>query len=945
MKQRHEAEIPVAEERQWDRVTDLFDLLLGGASLTDVLATESEPEIRKCVEHLWRHHLSAGEEDFLGGAMSFEILPMFRPGQVLLQRFEIEKLLGTGGMGEVYLALDRRMEERVALKTIARLLAPSPSIRRRILAEVQNARRVTHPNVCRIHELFDEGEIVFFTMEYISGRLLPEALDELANPGHAKTLVKQMAEGLRAAHRTGVVHGDFKPANVMVVEGDVPRAIIMDFGLARALDRATSASDATLSVQAGTVDYMAPELQTGASPTVRSDIFAFGKVAQELLPQGRIWNKCTKSLPEERPQSLDPVIRHLGASPTRRYWIAGAAVASAAAIRYMTFSPGPSRIPQLENARILVNGFQALTEQIPGVRLARSLFLTALRQSTRLRAIGDEDVLPVLRRLKPDAGLPIGGKLLSDLLSQLRAAFVIDGDLHQTGGRYTLDLRLLNAGDQKVVAVEAFRDMPGVAAVAQQAALWLRKSAGESDQSLAIHPVAVTQYTSGVPEALQKYYDAMERFAVADVGQAVPLLREAIRLDPNFAQAHSQLAMCINSYGRFDESYEEIERAIQLAGKLPDRERAWIETNYANLTEDPVKMVACGQHTLADYPDEPRSYRVLARVYVRAGDPEEAIELNRKAVEELSPDDPLLRNEWVVNLCEVGRFAEALQIFEARQDMAAKRPYILRGKGLALMGLGRYAEAAEAFEQIPGGYSKWIQAARILNGELESAIVSLEEESARANSRGSVDDRHLTNEFLCGLCVIVDRRDKAVRHLENMVDMPTFPLLSRALDSAAFWASRLGHRAVLEEANRRLSVIAAKWPNTHTIAMREHAEALLLHAQHGSPAAEDLLVKSASCHTALLTKFDLGELYASTGRHEAAETYWSQFEARRGSVLARMFPGLLPLAWLNRALSARARFRNAEARQHSQKVLDLWAQKNPGLPIVRAARDVVRTSF
>ena len=315
------------DEARWDRVTALFDELLAGADADEVLMREPDEEIRSEARDLWEQHARGENEKFLGNSMPFEVLPVFEPGDKLLNRFRIERMIGSGGMGEVYLAFDERIEERVAIKTIARLLAHSPSIRRRIAAEVQNARRVTHPNVCRIHEIFDDGGTVFFSMELVDGRLLSEILATPLPRVVARTLIRQIAEGLHTAHKTGVVHGDLKPSNIMVSEGAEVRAVLMDFGLARAADPAATTGRPDLSMQAGTRDYMAPELHSGSAPSIRSDIYAFGKVANALLPKERMWEDCLRPHPEERLGSLDPVIQRLAAQSTRRYWVSGAALA------------------------------------------------------------------------------------------------------------------------------------------------------------------------------------------------------------------------------------------------------------------------------------------------------------------------------------------------------------------------------------------------------------------------------------------------------------------------------------------------------------------------------------------------------------------------------------------------------------------------------------------
>lgn len=928
----------MTDETRWDRVTALFDRLLGGEDTAAVLQSEPDDEIRKAALDLWSHHVLASQERFLGDALSFEVRHTFRPGQILVNRFQIEKMLGSGGMGEVYLAWDRRMDERVAVKTIARLLAPSPSLRHRIVAEVQSARRVTHPNVCRIHELFEDGETVFFSMEYLPGVMLHDLNSGALSQAQARALVRQLAEGLYAAHQTGVVHGDFKPANVMVLGGDKPRAVIMDFGLARALDRVVSPMNQGLSIRAGTVDYMAPELHGGGQPTVRSDIFAFGKVAAGLLPGERIWADCTRPRAEDRLASLEPVIRRLEPRQTRRLWIAGSVAMAAGGLVYALRPDAPRGVLLPDGMRVLVNRFQAAAGRLPGARLARALLLTALRQSPRIRPVADQDLLPALRRLQVASNLPVSGQPLRDLLAQLRATFWIDADLQEAGERTSLHLRVMRSADQQMVAQAAFRDVPGIAAVAQQAALWLRTAAGESPQSLAANPVTVTSYTSRVPEALEKYYDAMEHYAVAEMAEAVPLLEEAVRLDPGFAQARSMLGVTLNASGRFEEAFSEVQRAMQLANGLPERERAWIETNYFMFCEDPVKMVEAARRNVAYYPDEPRYYNILARYLCRSGNPESSIPYNRKSLE-LAPDDGLSRADLIYDLAESGLFAEALAEFQGALSRGTQNDWIYEAGGLAYLGLERYAEAFDAFARVPSPRDRGLdqQGVRILQGDLESARVALEER--RAGATGVVD-AHRNDEFLCGLYFLNDQPDLARRHLHEMVNLPPYPAMARRLDCTLFWAARLGDDEILSQTASQVSGIAGRWPNLFTRAVALHAQGLVSWRRGAWDEAEQALVGSAGSAFSIWTLFDLADFYGSRLKPSLAEDYWRKLDAHRGTILERWFPGALIMAWLNRARAASAGNNRQTARTYSEKVLDHWSRSNPGLSVVRTATTI-----
>ncbi len=916
----------------------LFDRLLAGETLERVVASEGDGEIREAARNLWIHHGMAARENFLGDALDFEVLPVFVPGHVLVNRFRIERKLGSGGMGEVYLASDNRMEERVAIKTIPRLLAPSPPIRRRFVSEVQNARRVTHPNICRIHELFEDGETVFFSMEYLQGPLLSEMLAEQSfRPDRARLIVRQLAEGLHSAHQKGVVHGDFKPGNVIVISGPPERPVIMDFGLARALDRAAAGAEVQLSLRAGSVDFMAPELHTGAAPSVRSDIYAFGKVAQALLPNERMWGDCTRPAPRDRPHTLAPIIRRLEPSHTRRYLITGIGLASAGAAGY-SLLPFRRKIFTLPyRARLLINGFRAAAGELSGATLARSILITALRQSPQMNPIADQELMRVLRRLKDNANLPIAGRLLLDLLAQLRAAFWLDAEMRRAGSRYSLDLRVLRSSDREVVAEFTFRDVPGLGALAQQAALWLRRAAGESGPSIASSSAAVSSYTSRVPEALEKYYDGMDHYAVAEMELARPLFEEAVRLDPQFAQAHSMLGMTLNPARRCQEAFEEAEIAYRLAGNLPPRERGWIAANYYSLTNDPERILASARANVDYFPDDPRFHRNLGQSLWRVGDTEGAVTEHRRALD-LAPGDDLHEMDYIDSLTAAGRFDEALKEFQIATGRGVRNRWIYISGGSALMGLERYEEAIAAFGMEPEDRSKYFDmaGARVMLGDLEGALAAVTE--LGGGSHNAVET-HRTNEFLCGLYYLMDRPREAQPLVRRMADLPVCPPMARFLDCTAFWAFHVGDDAALAMVQERMNEIVLRWPgNAYTEAVAEHAGSLKAW-RAGSLSGGAVLEAVCGKAYSIWTVFNCAE-YLTRGNPKLAEQYWARADAHRGDILELWFPGLLLMLWMGRAAAAQERGDRRAAAMYSKKVLDHWSRSNPGLRVTLAARAI-----
>ena len=209
----------------------------------------------------------------------------FEPGTRLAGRYRIVGLLGRGGMGEVYRADDLKLGQAVALKFLPPAMAADGATLARFHREVRVARRISHPNVCRV---FDIGEVDgqhFLSMEYIDGEDLSSLIRRIGRLPADKAIdvAKQLCAGLAAAHETGVLHRDLKPANVMI-DGR-GRARLTDFGLAGFESELRGAD-----VSAGTPSYMAPEQLDGREVTARSDVYALGLLLHEMFTGQRVWS-------------------------------------------------------------------------------------------------------------------------------------------------------------------------------------------------------------------------------------------------------------------------------------------------------------------------------------------------------------------------------------------------------------------------------------------------------------------------------------------------------------------------------------------------------------------------------------------------------------------------------------------------------------------------------
>src|SRR5215472_3915326 len=205
---------------------------------------------------------------------------LLQPGDLIGGRYEILQLLGEGGMGAVYKALDREVERTVALKLIRPELASNPAILARFKQELLTAHQVTHKNVIRIYDLAEADGVKFITMEFVEGSDLRQLLRDRGKfqPEEAVITIRQVCMALEAAHTAGIIHRDLKPQNIM--QDKSGRILVMDFGLARSVESEGMTQSGAL---LGTIEYMSPEQAMGKKLDQRSDLFAVGLIFYELL--------------------------------------------------------------------------------------------------------------------------------------------------------------------------------------------------------------------------------------------------------------------------------------------------------------------------------------------------------------------------------------------------------------------------------------------------------------------------------------------------------------------------------------------------------------------------------------------------------------------------------------------------------------------------------------
>ncbi|HEV8149207.1 MAG TPA: serine/threonine-protein kinase [Gemmatimonadales bacterium] len=242
-------------------------------------------------------------------------------GQLVGERYQVERRLGAGGMGEVYLARHVLMGRPCALKVMTQELSQDPDAVSRFNREASSASKISHPNVCTVYDFgLTADDLVYLAMEYIEGRTLSEILDA-SGPlplARAAALIAQCAAGLFAAHELGIVHRDLKPDNIMVLsgkEGEVAK--LVDFGIAKAVAGDSSQRLTRTGFMVGTPEYMSPEQLSGDPVGIRSDQYSLALVFYRMLT-GRLPFEGT-SLQETLVKRLTTPPRPLAISRPGRY--------------------------------------------------------------------------------------------------------------------------------------------------------------------------------------------------------------------------------------------------------------------------------------------------------------------------------------------------------------------------------------------------------------------------------------------------------------------------------------------------------------------------------------------------------------------------------------------------------------------------------------------------
>jgi eukaryotic-like serine/threonine-protein kinase len=615
---------------------------------------------------------------------SHGVEPVFADGQVIADRYVIERYLSEGGMGEVYEGRDRVLGERVALKVLHPEVAADEQLVERFKREIQLARQVTHVNVCRIFDVGFHEQKTFLTMELLAGETLSHRIRRAGpfTPAEALPIALQMGAALAAAHAAGIVHRDFKSGNVMLVPQPGLRAVVTDFGLAH-----KHGSDALDEAMVGTPAFMAPEQVTAGEITPRTDLYALGVVLFEMVtgkipftgktahaiarlrltqppptlaatlpsfsdPSGR-WEttvaRCLQREPEDRFATVEQALESLrGDRRKRKTWPLAVAAVAAVAVGVVIGvaqprSPlGPSLaqgvmpitadgVGVLSRPSVAVLGFK----NVSGAE-ADAWISTAIAEmlTTEVAAGGDVRTLAGenVARLKTELGLGEGATLAPDTLSEVRAKtgtrYVLSGSFSRLGKGLRLDLRLqdTSSGETVLSVAENGReeDLPQIVG---RAGAKLRASLGARPIEEREESAILNASLPSNAEAARYYAEGLLKQRAFEAAAAKDLFEKAIALDADFPQAHSELGRALNFLGYEKRAREEHDRARELAKRLPEEDRLVIEARHALAHRDRERTVAIYGQLYKRFPDDLEWGLGYANALYASGEEEKALAL------------------------------------------------------------------------------------------------------------------------------------------------------------------------------------------------------------------------------------------------------------------------------------------------------------------------------
>ena len=737
---------------RWSRVKEIFHAALERepdereAFLIDACQHEADStSLRAEIDRLLAAHANAGR------FIEVSPVPAASGRQIRsIGRYEVGRLLGSGGMGEVYLARDPELGRDVALKLAT---DTDPDSHARLRREAHHASQLNHPHICTIYEVGVHDGQPFIAMEYVDGQQLSEMVPSDGLPlDRAVRCGMQIADALAHAHASGVTHRDLKSANIVLTPDG--RAKVLDFGVARRLaaHRLKNLTESQSSITAeglvvGTLACIPPEVLRGEAADERSDIWALGVLLYEMTSgrrpfagatgfelTGAILHGSPPPLPEHAPVSLRRIIeRCLEKDPRQRYQQASDVRAALDLVNHelnRRISPAPART-RIAAAAVLV-GFAILLisaglwwrQQVrPGGQpgdtpvaagpsghpaiavmsfevagtsdadiewLSRgvpSMLLTGLAQTRGLDLVSTRRLDDAARQLGA-AGLgSLDRSRAGEVARRAGAGAVVVGSIFRSGAEIRIDAQMEDLASGRVLVAESVRGAD-LFSLVDQLASRIRNGVGLQTDS-GVRGVAAVSSPS--LDAYRLFAQGTEAYQHVRLGDARRLLEESVRVDPQFASAYLYLGFVNYLTGRYGDRQRHFAKASEHIDRLSERQRYLLRAEIARDAGNGAEAERVLDQLFGEFPDWHDGYAAALELYAPITglvyNPAKRLAIIRRGVE-AQPEAAMLRNIYGYALLEDGHLEQALGEFETYARMLPHEPNPYDSLGEAYLAMG-----------------------------------------------------------------------------------------------------------------------------------------------------------------------------------------------------------------------------------------------------------------
>ncbi len=689
---------------------------------------------------------------------------------MMVSHYRIEKKIGAGGMGEVFLAEDTRLNRKVALKFLPAEFTFDPDVKTRFTREAQAAAALNHPNIITVYEVAEFQNRIFLAMEYVEGESLKDLLAEReCRLSEIIDMTMQICQGLAKAHQAGIVHRDIKPQNILIdLDG---RVRIVDFGLAKLKGEVKiTQAGSTL----GTVSYMSPEQAQGEEVDRRSDIFSLGVMLYEMITgrlpfQGEHQAAILNSILTEEPQLLSRynnrisqeieriVFKALAKDRQDRYQhvddlladlrreqkisehLKSSQISGAAAIAKPRRNPlrlllpasivfllvllvlllkpfkveiAPEKTAVAEERSLAVMYFENLADPQDENRMGEmitSLLITDLSESQYfMRVVSRQRLYDILKVLNKEDSRRIDRTVASEVARKAEVRWILTGNILQTEPNIVLTSDISDASTGEILSTWRVtgEKEEDIFSVVDRLTAQIKKDLSLPGGATKKLGKSVADVTTRSPEAYRYYLEGLDNYSKIYFADAARSFQRALEFDSTFAMAYFRLA----TMSQGEERKKLITRAAKYLDKVSKKEALYIKLLQAGAFGNTKNYLEGLQEMIEYFPEDKELRQWLGAYYFEMRQYDQAIVQFSKALE-IDPLDKLVLNMLSYSYNQVGDLEKSIWAINKYISIAPDEanPYDTRGDLYAWS--GKIDQATESYRKAleikPDFYASW----------------------------------------------------------------------------------------------------------------------------------------------------------------------------------------------------------------------------------------------